>query len=244
MRGEFKATSNLYLFFSNSIKKFFLWFFTGILFILVLETLTPPSAAYATSYTFNYDLVSNHTHVFNVLVRGLYSDESYTEWVGLTASPWFCNDITSLFTYTREFPDTQDFLGLKEYINPNDYSYYFISVYEDQDGTEGVAILSDIITKGSHWEDYFSVSEENVIALLKTNSIEDLMLFVIPNLFPIHGVRNVLGGTIWDFSEAKEGGSVSIYLNGVAPSPEPSTVLLLGFGLIGLAGVARKKIRR
>lgn len=38
--------------------------------------------------------------------------------------------------------------------------------------------------------------------------------------------------------------SVSVFADDVAPVPEPATMLLLGGGLFGLAGIARKKIGR
>jgi hypothetical protein len=53
---------------------------------------------------------------------------------------------------------------------------------------------------------------------------------------------DVFGETEIDFSAPK---GLSHYREwDVAPVPEPATLLLFGTGLIGLAGLGRKKIRR
>jgi len=39
-------------------------------------------------------------------------------------------------------------------------------------------------------------------------------------------------------------GQAASFDGGIAPVPEPATILLFGFGLIGLAGIARKKVKK
>jgi PEP-CTERM motif len=57
---------------------------------------------------------------------------------------------------------------------------------------------------------------------------------------------NILSATIgavgsgWDF--ALSGGSYDASSSSPTPTPEPSTLIMLGTGLLGLAGVARRKL--
>jgi len=52
-------------------------------------------------------------------------------------------------------------------------------------------------------------------------------------------VRSAFG---WGWNDEGNIGNISGYLAETAPVPEPETILLIGFGLLGLAAVGRKKL--
>jgi len=75
----------------------------------------------------------------------------------------------------------------------------------------------------SQWTDWQLVSESFSI----TTEGSYNLFFAATGNYPTYGKSNTLGGFIDTVS--------------LTPTPEPATMILLGFGLIGLAGVARRK---
>jgi len=80
-------------------------------------------------------------------------------------------------------------------------------------------------------------------ALNTVDGIDHMMLFdtrdnVLPGLFGsnvVIAIEDLLGGGDLDYDDMVVG------ISDVAPVPEPSTVLLLGAGILGVAAIARKR---
>jgi hypothetical protein len=79
---------------------------------------------------------------------------------------------------------------------------------------------------------YGSVYSSNVTVTL--DSANNTLTFIFPDLGPVDSL-----GYHWTMSCAND-----VVEGGGTPVPEPATMLLLGSGLIGLAGFARKKFRK
>ena len=99
------------------------------------------------------------------------------------------------------------------------------------------------LTYGDLFSGMGSPSESEVLAALSAGAsgAPTLVSLVADNLslFPLVTPDNIYRLPLWNFSDARRGGSVKLDVSSTSPLPEPSTALLLAAGL-GSLGLARR----
>lgn len=159
-----------------------------------------------------------------------------------------------------EANDSEALLNERSYFGSNDWE--FLSKFEVPASNNNPVIEGDNIGlsvspddswhSGSYsfdstvWDRY-----EEIVIVLKDGGIEVTLEYgPITNYWSAYLLENGTTSGDWTYPEYgddtndrnKELSHLSVYGRGAAPVPEPATMLLMGTGLIGLAGIRRKKL--
>jgi len=114
------------------------------------------------------------------------------------------------------------------------YASYFSGAFSSISNVKNIAqnaiwYLEDEITNSYTWDTYFKTSFDNLNILPA-----DLEAFLDP--WEIKAANIVINGTTTE--------SQSQLVGGYNPVPEPATMVLFGIGLLGIAGMGRKKTKK
>jgi len=77
-----------------------------------------------------------------------------------------------------------------------------------------------------------------------TSQIGNVWTWQSPNLGTVYATGTTFTATAYFSDQSYATDSVTVYCGSTAPIPEPTTMLLLGSGLIGLAGIGRRKMKK
>jgi len=119
----------------------------------------------------------------------------------------------------------------------------------------GAALESPMVIADLNVNDIFDAGDDSIFALI--NDIDAFSLVADESNFPIETtlatdangqVSGLLGITFYtDSTHTTPYANNQLFVTGISREfviPEPSTMLLLGSGLIGLAGISRKKFKK